>query len=99
MINGVTRGRRQHTLQKPKEPEIALHTANPVAKPTGNRGLPALWLPGAAWSSVASSSHPGVAPDPSFPVRGDTWEGQKEEKNMELSLMDPCVSCQVYTLK
>lgn len=86
MINGVTRGHRQHTLPKPKELEIALCTTNPVAKPTGNGGLPVPWLPGTAQRSVASNSHPGAALEPSLPCKGDTWEGQKEEKNTELCL-------------
>lgn len=69
MINGVTCGRCQHILEKPKEPEIALCTSL-VAKPTGNGGLPVPWLPGTAWSSAASSNHPGAI----LPQEGDTWE-------------------------
>lgn len=83
MINGLTRGRRQHILEKPKEPEIALCTTSLVAKPTGNGGLPVPWQPGTAWNSVASSNHPGAI----LPREGVTWEGHREEKNMELSLM------------
>lgn len=57
MIHGVTRGRCQHILEKPKEPEITLCTTNPVAKPAGNERLPVPWLFGTARSSAASSNH------------------------------------------
>lgn len=66
MINGVTRGHRQHILEKPKEPEIALCTTSLVAKPTGNGGLPVLGclaLPGALWPVA-------ITQEPFCPKRG-----------------------------
>lgn len=69
-----------NTLLKPKEPEIALSTTNPVAKPTGNGGLPGPCLSGAAQSSVASNNHPGGALEPSCPVRGILGRDRRRRK-------------------